>query len=32
VLALMNQDYDRFFEIGKNFGSEKNKTFVLKIQ
>ena len=32
VLALMNQNYDKFFEIAKNFGSEKNKTFVLKLQ
>ncbi len=32
ILALMNQNYDKFFEIAKSFGSEKNKTFALKIQ
>ncbi len=32
ILALMNQNYDKFFEIAKSFGSEKNKTLALKIQ
>ena len=32
ILALMNQNYDKFFEIAKSFGSEKNKTFAIKIQ
>ena len=32
VLALMQKDYDRFFEIALNFTSEKNKSFTNKLQ
>ena len=32
VIALMDRNYDNFFEISKWFTSEKNKTFTLKLQ
>ena len=32
VIALMNRNYDRFFEISAWFSSEKNKAFASKLQ
>ena len=32
VVALMNRNYDKFFEISKWFTSERNKTFSIKLQ
>lgn len=32
VMALMNRNYDKFFEISKWFTSEKTKTFSVKLQ
>ncbi len=32
VVALMDRNYDKFFEVSSSFTSEKNKNFTLKLQ